>query len=60
MPGFAHIDFSTIVRCLLEIGYDSYVSFEPNILDRNYQHATKRGLEFVKLIEMEMRKAAAA
>jgi sugar phosphate isomerase/epimerase len=60
MPGFAHIDFRTIVRCLHEIGYDSYVSFEPNIHDRNYEHTTKRGLEFVKRIEVKTRKAAAA
>jgi sugar phosphate isomerase/epimerase len=50
MPGFAHIDFSTIVESLNEIGYNSYISFEPNIADRNYEHATKFGLDFVKRI----------
>jgi D-psicose/D-tagatose/L-ribulose 3-epimerase len=50
MPGFAHIDFSTIVKSLIEIGYDGYISFEPNIADRNYEHATKYGLDFVKRI----------
>src|ERR671918_2887288 len=43
MPGFAHIDFSSIVETLNEIGYDAYLSFEPNISDKNYQHATKFG-----------------
>jgi D-psicose/D-tagatose/L-ribulose 3-epimerase len=60
MPGFAHIDFTTIVKCLLDAGYDGYASFEPNIPDRNYEHATKSGLAFVKRIEMGMRTAAAA
>jgi sugar phosphate isomerase/epimerase len=50
MPGFAHIDFSTIVKGLNEIGYNGYISFEPNIADRNYEHATKFGLDFVKRI----------
>jgi len=48
MPGFAHIDFSTIVRSLHDIGYDGYISFEPNIADKNYEHAVNTGLEFIK------------
>jgi D-psicose/D-tagatose/L-ribulose 3-epimerase len=50
MPGFAHIDFSTIIKSLNEIGYEGFISFEPNIPDRNYEHATKYGLDFVKRI----------
>jgi D-psicose/D-tagatose/L-ribulose 3-epimerase len=50
MPGFAHIDFSTIVKSLNEIGYNGYISFEPNIADKNYKHATKYGLDFIKRI----------
>ena len=50
MPGFAHIDFSTIVKSLNGIGYDDFISFEPNIADKNYVHATKYGLDFVKKI----------
>jgi sugar phosphate isomerase/epimerase len=50
MPGFAHIDFSTILRSLNEIGYDGCISFEPNIPDGNYEHSTKYGLDFVKRI----------
>jgi sugar phosphate isomerase/epimerase len=50
MPGFAHIDFSAIIKSLNEIGYDGFISFEPNIADRDYEHATKYGLDFVKRI----------
>ncbi len=48
MPGFAHIDFSTIVKSLIQIGYDGYISFEPNLPDKNYEHATRFGLDFIK------------
>jgi sugar phosphate isomerase/epimerase len=48
MPGFAHIDFSTIVKSLNGIDYDGFISFEPNIADKNYVHAIKYGLDFVK------------
>lgn len=48
MPGFAHIDFTTILRSLHEIGYDGYISFEPNIAEKNYEHAVNTGLEFIK------------
>ncbi|HEV3433063.1 MAG TPA: sugar phosphate isomerase/epimerase family protein [Nitrososphaera sp.] len=48
MPGFAHIDFSSIIESLNEIGYLGYISFEPNISDKNYQDATKYGLDFIK------------
>jgi D-psicose/D-tagatose/L-ribulose 3-epimerase len=50
MPGFAHIDFSTIVKSLIEIGYDGYISFEPNVPDKNYEHPMKYGLDFIKRI----------
>lgn len=56
MPGFAHIDFSTIIKSLIEIGYDSYISFEPNVTDKNYTHATKYGLDFIKkIVELQDR-----
>ncbi|MEP0825852.1 MAG: sugar phosphate isomerase/epimerase [Nitrososphaera sp.] len=48
MPGFGHIDFATIIRCLQETCYDGYISFEPNIGDRGYEHATKSGLDFIR------------
>jgi D-psicose/D-tagatose/L-ribulose 3-epimerase len=50
MPGFAHIDFCTIMQGLQETGYNGYISFEPNIADNSYEHATKFGLDFIKKI----------
>jgi sugar phosphate isomerase/epimerase len=50
MPGLAHIDFQTIMKSLHEISYGGYVSFEPNIAGRDYEFATKSGLDFVKKI----------
>jgi sugar phosphate isomerase/epimerase len=58
MPGFAHIDFPSIVESLNEIGYGGYVSFEPNISDKNYEHATKYGLDFVKRIVQHQQRRA--
>jgi D-psicose/D-tagatose/L-ribulose 3-epimerase len=56
MPGFAHIDFSTIIKSLIEIGYDGYISFEPNVADKNYEHTIKYGLDFVKrIVEVQER-----
>jgi sugar phosphate isomerase/epimerase len=57
MPGSGHIDFDSIVRCLKDIGYRGYASFEPNIASRNYERDTRKGLEFMK--QIETRKAAA-
>lgn len=50
MPGLAHIDFFTIVKSLKEVGYDGYVSFEPNIREKNYEYETMYGLNFIKKI----------
>jgi D-psicose/D-tagatose/L-ribulose 3-epimerase len=50
MPGFAHIDFSEIIKSLIEISYNRYISFEPNIADRNYERAIRHGLDFIKRI----------
>lgn len=60
MPGFAHIDFYAIMKSLQSIGYSGYASFEPNISDRNYQDAIKKGLEFVKQIEVQSTELTAA
>jgi sugar phosphate isomerase/epimerase len=59
MPGFAHIDFQVIMKSLHEINYDGYVSFEPNIASRNYESATKIGLDFAKRTEIQSRAAIA-
>lgn len=51
MPGYAHINFHSIMRSLFSIGYNGYASFEPNVNDKDYENLTKRGLEFIKSLE---------
>lgn len=51
MPGYAHIDFQSIMRSLSSIGYNGYASFEPNVSDKDYVNSTKKGLEFIKSLE---------
>ena len=51
MPGYAHINFQSIMRSLFGIGYNGYASFEPNVNDKEYENFTKRGLEFIKSLE---------
>jgi sugar phosphate isomerase/epimerase len=60
MPGFAHIDFSTIVKSLKETCYAGYISFEPSIADKKYEHATKYGLDFIKRMEEVQDRSLAA
>ena len=51
MPGYAHINFQSIMRSLFSIGYNGYASFEPNVNDKDYENFTMRGLEFIKSLE---------
>ena len=51
MPGYAHLDFEPIVRTLHNIGYDKYISFEPNLIDVDYKLATLKGLNLIKRLE---------
>jgi sugar phosphate isomerase/epimerase len=51
MPGGGHINFQLLINTLSHIGYDKYISFEPNLSGNAYETATKSGLEFVKAIE---------
>jgi D-psicose/D-tagatose/L-ribulose 3-epimerase len=51
MPGYAHINFQSVMGSLSSIGYNGYASFEPNIGDKDYEDSTKRGLEFIKSLE---------
>ena len=60
MPGFAHIDFYAIVKSLHAIGYSGYVSFEPNISDRNYEFTIKHSLEFIRQIELQSKSVTTA
>ena len=54
MPGYAHTNFLSIMRSLANIGYKGYASFEPTIVDRNYEPSTRRGLEYIKSIEKSL------
>src|SRR5918911_477827 len=60
MPGFAHIDFYAIVKSLQAIGYSGYVSFEPNISDRNYEFTIKHSLEFIRQIDLQSKSVTTA
>jgi sugar phosphate isomerase/epimerase len=51
MPGYAHINFQSIMQSLFSIGYNGYASFEPNVNDKDYENVTMRGLEFIKSLE---------
>ncbi|SMH71433.1 sugar phosphate isomerase/epimerase family protein [Candidatus Nitrosotalea okcheonensis] len=50
MPGYAHLDFATIVKALRKIKYHGYISFEPN-LTADYESSTLSGLQFIKKLE---------
>ena len=60
MPGYGHIDFKSIVNSLRNIGYNHYISFEPNLTRKDYESATKNGLEFIKSIQIAHLKEAGA
>jgi sugar phosphate isomerase/epimerase len=51
MPGYAHIEFRSIIDCLKNVGYDECICFEPNLSLTDFMEPTKRGLEFIKSIE---------
>jgi sugar phosphate isomerase/epimerase len=48
MPGFAHIDFEAVSKALTRIGYNEFVTFEPNIPQNNYESDLKSGLDFTR------------
>jgi sugar phosphate isomerase/epimerase len=48
MPGFAHIDFEAVSKALTQIGYNEFVTFEPNIPQTNYESDLRSGLEFTR------------
>jgi sugar phosphate isomerase/epimerase len=45
MPGFAHIDFESVVRGLKKIEYSKYITFEPTIKSTEYGIDLKSGLD---------------
>lgn len=55
MPGYGHIEFNSIVKSLKKIGHEEYICFEPNLSPTDFKGATKRGLDFIKMIEYSSR-----
>jgi sugar phosphate isomerase/epimerase len=54
MPGFAHIDFSTIIRALDGINYSGYMTFEPTIASADgYEDSLKKGLQFIQSLSKQ-------
>ena len=51
MPGYAHIDFESIVKTLHDIGYNKYISFEPDLINVDYHLVTLKGLNLIKRLE---------
>lgn len=47
MPGFAHIDFESVVRALKRVEYSNYITFEPTIESAEYRSDLKSGLEHI-------------
>jgi D-psicose/D-tagatose/L-ribulose 3-epimerase len=58
MPGYAHTNFLSIIRSLASIGYNGYASFEPTIVDKNYETSTRKGLEYIRSIEKSLTSAS--
>ncbi|MGH9878218.1 MAG: sugar phosphate isomerase/epimerase family protein, partial [Nitrososphaerales archaeon] len=50
MPGFAHIDFGVIMKSLQKIGYDQYISLEPNVFNKNYERDLRKSLRFLSTV----------
>ena len=44
MPGYGHIDFQSIIKGLSRIGYNQYISFEPNLTYAGYKASHKEWL----------------
>lgn len=48
MPGFAHIDFESIIVALKKIKYSKFLTFEPTVQNTDYKNDIKLGLQFLK------------
>jgi len=48
MPGFAHIDFESIIEALKKIKYSKFLTFEPAVQNTDYKYDIKLGLQFLK------------
>ena len=51
MPGYAHLEFGSILKTLNKIRYDKYISFEPYLTKVDYKLATRKGLKLIKNLE---------
>jgi sugar phosphate isomerase/epimerase len=54
MPGFAHIDFRSLIESIGKIGYNGVASFEPNIANPSYEAEVKSGLDFIRNMTEKM------
>jgi sugar phosphate isomerase/epimerase len=48
MPGFAHIDFESIIGALKRIKYSKFLAFEPTVQSIDYKNDIKLGLQYVE------------
>ena len=48
MPGFAHIDFKSVIGALERIKYSKFLTFEPSVEDTDYENDLKLGLQYLK------------
>jgi D-psicose/D-tagatose/L-ribulose 3-epimerase len=48
MPGFAHIDFESIIEALTKIKYSKFLTFEPTVQNIDYKYDIKLGLQHLK------------
>ena len=48
MPGFAHVDFATIIKALKKINYSKFLTFEPTVKNTDYENDIKLGLQYIK------------
>jgi sugar phosphate isomerase/epimerase len=48
MPGFAHIDFESIIGALKKIKYSKFLAFEPTVQSTDYKNDIKLGLQYVE------------
>jgi D-psicose/D-tagatose/L-ribulose 3-epimerase len=48
MPGFAHIDFDSVIGALKKIKYSKFLTFEPTVESTDYENDLKLGLQYLK------------
>jgi D-psicose/D-tagatose/L-ribulose 3-epimerase len=48
MPGWAHIDFDSVMMALNEINYNKYISFEPILEENSYLDSLRDGITYIK------------